>query len=53
MEEIMAAARRSNLRVIEDVSQANGGLYRGKLLGSIGDLGRFSLQQYAAAAMFG
>jgi 8-amino-3,8-dideoxy-alpha-D-manno-octulosonate transaminase len=46
MDEIMAVARQANLRVIEDVSQANGGTYRGKLLGSIGDLGCFSLQQY-------
>jgi 8-amino-3,8-dideoxy-alpha-D-manno-octulosonate transaminase len=46
MDEIMAVARRHNLRVVEDVSQANGGRYRGKMLGSIGDVGCFSLQQY-------
>lgn len=46
MDEIMAVARKANLRVVEDVSQANGGTYRGKYLGSIGDLGCFSLQQY-------
>jgi 8-amino-3,8-dideoxy-alpha-D-manno-octulosonate transaminase len=46
MDEIMAIARRAKLRVIEDVAQANGGAYRGKMLGSIGDVGCFSLQQY-------
>jgi 8-amino-3,8-dideoxy-alpha-D-manno-octulosonate transaminase len=46
MTEIMEVARRKKLIVIEDVSQANGGTYRGKPLGSIGDLGCFSLQQY-------
>ena len=46
MDEIMAVARRRGLSVIEDVSQANGGRYRGRMLGAIGDLGCFSLQQY-------
>jgi 8-amino-3,8-dideoxy-alpha-D-manno-octulosonate transaminase len=46
MDEIMAVARRRGLLVIEDVSQANGGAYRGRMLGAIGDLGCFSLQQY-------
>ena len=46
MDEIMAVAQRRGLTVIEDVSQANGGRYRGRMLGAIGDLGCFSLQQY-------
>src|SRR5262245_49812718 len=46
MNEIMAVAKRYNLIVIEDVSQANGGRYRDKMLGGIGDVGCFSLQQY-------
>lgn len=46
MNEIMAVARRHNLKVIEDVAQANGGTYRGQKLGAIGDVGAFSLQQY-------
>ncbi len=46
MDEIMEGARRKKLLVVEDVSQANGGMYRGKPLGSIGDFGCFSLQQY-------
>ncbi|MBP1994616.1 DegT/DnrJ/EryC1/StrS family aminotransferase [Paenibacillus eucommiae] len=46
MDEIMAIARKHNLIVIEDVAQANGGSYKGKQLGSIGDAGCFSFQQY-------
>lgn len=46
MDEIMQVARRHNLAVLEDCAQANGGLYRGKPLGSIGHAGAFSLQQF-------
>jgi dTDP-4-amino-4,6-dideoxygalactose transaminase len=46
MDEVMAVARRHGLKVIEDVAQANGGKYHSRMLGSIGDLGCFSLQQY-------
>jgi 8-amino-3,8-dideoxy-alpha-D-manno-octulosonate transaminase len=46
MDEILAVARRHRLQVIEDVAQANGGMYQGKMLGSLGDVGCFSLQQY-------
>jgi 8-amino-3,8-dideoxy-alpha-D-manno-octulosonate transaminase len=46
MDEIMDIARRKKLVVIEDVAQANGGTYHGKRLGSLGDLGCFSMQQY-------
>jgi dTDP-4-amino-4,6-dideoxygalactose transaminase len=44
MEALMALAQRHKLKVIEDVAQANGGSYRGRMLGSIGDVGCFSLQ---------
>jgi 8-amino-3,8-dideoxy-alpha-D-manno-octulosonate transaminase len=44
MDEIMAIAREHNLSVLEDVAQADGGSYQGKRLGSIGDVGAFSLQ---------
>jgi dTDP-4-amino-4,6-dideoxygalactose transaminase len=37
-------ARQHNLKVIEDVAQADGASYRGKRLGSFGDVGCFSLQ---------
>src|ERR1051326_660980 len=46
MREIMAIARQHKLNVLEDVAQANGGEYRGRKLGSIGDAGAFSLQHY-------
>jgi dTDP-4-amino-4,6-dideoxygalactose transaminase len=42
MDEIMAVARRHNLFVIEDCAQAVGASYRGKPVGSIGDVGTFS-----------
>ena len=45
MERITAVARTYNLRVIEDVAQANGGSFKGNPLGSFGDVGCFSLQQ--------
>jgi 8-amino-3,8-dideoxy-alpha-D-manno-octulosonate transaminase len=46
MREIMAIARKHRLKVLEDVAQANGGEYRGKKLGAIGDVGAFSFQHY-------
>jgi 8-amino-3,8-dideoxy-alpha-D-manno-octulosonate transaminase len=44
MDEIMAVAREHGLSVLEDVAQADGGSYHGRRLGSIGDVGAFSLQ---------
>jgi 8-amino-3,8-dideoxy-alpha-D-manno-octulosonate transaminase len=44
MDEIMAIATKHKLKVVEDVAQANGGSYRGRKLGTIGDVGCFSLQ---------
>lgn len=46
MAPLLDIARRHNLLVIEDCAQACGGLYRGRPLGSFGDVGCFSLQQY-------
>lgn len=42
MEPLLALARSSGLRVLEDVAQATGGEYFGRKLGSLGDLGAFS-----------
>jgi perosamine synthetase len=42
MERIMKIAKRNNLIVIEDVAEAHGGKWKGKKLGSIGDIGCFS-----------
>lgn len=44
MDEIMRIARKHKLFVIEDCAQCNGGSYKGKRVGSIGDVGCFSFQ---------
>lgn len=44
MDALMDLARRHNLKVLEDVAQADGASYRGRRLGSIGDVGGFSFQ---------
>jgi 8-amino-3,8-dideoxy-alpha-D-manno-octulosonate transaminase len=46
MDPIMGIAKKHDLRVLEDVAQANGASYKGRVLGSIGDAGAFSLQHY-------
>ena len=43
MDRIMAIAKKHNLKVIEDVSHAQGALYKGKMVGTIGDVGAMSL----------
>jgi dTDP-4-amino-4,6-dideoxygalactose transaminase len=43
MESIMAIARRHKLLVLEDSCQAVGASYRGKAIGTVGDIGAFSL----------
>ncbi|MBQ2840381.1 MAG: DegT/DnrJ/EryC1/StrS family aminotransferase [Oscillospiraceae bacterium] len=43
MDEIMAIAKKHNVKVIEDVSHAQGGLYKGRKLGTIGDVAAMSL----------
>ena len=42
MDAIMEIARKYNLKVIEDCAHATGGKYKGKMLGTIGDIGCFS-----------
>jgi 8-amino-3,8-dideoxy-alpha-D-manno-octulosonate transaminase len=44
LEPLLAIAREHGLAMVEDVAQANGGSYHGRRLGSIGDVGAFSLQ---------
>lgn len=46
MDEILAVARKHDLIVVEDVAQSNGGTYKGKPLGVLGEVGCFSFQQY-------
>ena len=43
MDPIMEIARRHNLYVIEDVSHAQGGLYKGRKVGTFGDIAAMSL----------
>ncbi|PHM68472.1 DegT/DnrJ/EryC1/StrS aminotransferase family protein [Xenorhabdus sp. KJ12.1] len=45
MDAILAVARRHNLKVIEDSAQCLGGKYKGKSVGTIGDVGTFSFCQ--------
>lgn len=45
MERILGIARAHNLRVIEDCAQAFGATYRGRKVGTLGDVAGFSLQQ--------
>jgi dTDP-4-amino-4,6-dideoxygalactose transaminase len=46
MDKIMGLAKKYNLKVVEDACQADGGSYKGKRLGSIGDAGGFSFNYY-------
>jgi 8-amino-3,8-dideoxy-alpha-D-manno-octulosonate transaminase len=45
MDPILAIARKHRLKVLEDGSQSVGAGYKGRPLGSMGDIGIFSLQQ--------
>jgi len=46
MDEIMAIAKKHNLKVIEDCAQSPMSTYKGKLVGTIGDVGVFSLNYH-------
>ncbi|HOJ32183.1 MAG TPA: aminotransferase class V-fold PLP-dependent enzyme [Candidatus Hydrogenedentes bacterium] len=43
---IMSIARKHNLKVIEDCAQSCGATYKGKYVGTIGDVGCFSISAY-------
>lgn len=43
MDEICAIAKKHGLKIIEDVSHAQGGLYKGRMLGTFGDIAAMSL----------
>ena len=45
MDPILAIARKHHLKVLEDASQSVGASYKGRPLGSMGDIGIYSLQQ--------
>jgi len=42
MEKVMAIAKKHHLKVIEDCCQAHGATYKGRKVGSLGDIGAFS-----------
>jgi len=44
MDAIMTIAKKHRVAVLEDCAQCNGGSYKGKKVGTIGDMGIFSLQ---------
>ncbi len=50
MDAICAIAEKHGLAVIEDVAQASGGTYKGKHLGTWGDLGCFSFDAFKVMA---
>lgn len=43
MDPILEIAKRRGLKVLEDVSHAQGGLYKGRMLGTIGDIAGMSM----------
>jgi dTDP-4-amino-4,6-dideoxygalactose transaminase len=45
MDRIMAIARRHNLKVVEDAAQGVMATYKGRALGSIGDIGAYSFHE--------
>ncbi len=51
MDPIMEIARRHNVKVIEDVSHAQGGLYKGKKVGTFGDVAAMSLMSGKSLAI--
>ena len=51
MDRIMAVARKHGLKVIEDVSHAHGALYKGKKLGTFGDVSAASLMSGKSLAI--
>lgn len=50
MDRIMAIAKKHNLLVIEDVSHAHGGLYKGKKLGTFGNVAAMSMMSQKSFA---
>ncbi len=51
MDPILAIARRHGVKVIEDVSHAHGGLYKGRMLGTMGDVSAMSMMSGKAFAI--
>lgn len=53
MDRILEIARKYNLYVVEDCAQANGALYKGKKVGSFGDLACFSFYETKNIGAYG
>ncbi len=51
MDRIMPVARKHNLKVIEDVSHAQGSLYKGRMCGTLGDVAAMSCMSAKAFAI--
>ena len=51
MDEITAIARKHGIKVIEDVSHAQGGHYKGRMLGTFGDVAAMSLMSCKSFAI--
>ncbi len=51
MDPILQIARRHGIKVIEDVSHAQGGLYKGRMLGTLGDVAAMSLMSGKSLAI--
>jgi len=53
MDPIMGIAKKYNLYVVEDCAQAHGARYKGRLVGTIGDMGCFSFYPMKPIGAFG
>ncbi len=53
MDEIMAIAKKHNLKVLEDCAQAHGAKYKGKTVGTFGDAATFSFYPSKNLGAFG
>lgn len=51
MDPIMEIARKYNIKVIEDVSHAHGAIYKGRKVGTIGDVGAMSIMSGKSLAV--
>ena len=46
MDSLKALAQKYNIAIVEDACQADGGMYKGQYLGTIGDVGAYSFNYY-------